>query len=123
MNYALPSAKPVEDHYPKLLWPTVALLGVLFLTLGLLWGLGVFGGTKIVTLPATTVSAASPKSSSKQSASSPVTSPSSTSPSTNNFSAGPTVAAPSGTTSTPAPPPAPSRIYPASIPAQTIAPI
>lgn len=102
----------MEDHYPKWVWPTVALLGVLFLTLGLLWGLGVFGGAKIVTLPASTVASARPQSSSRPSTSSPVVSPSST-----------TVAAPSAVASTPAPPPAPARIYPASIPPQTVTPV
>jgi hypothetical protein len=49
----------MEDYYPKWVWPTVALFGAFLLTLGFLWGLGVFGGPKIVTLSASTVSASS----------------------------------------------------------------
>ncbi len=96
----------MEDYYPKWVWPTVALFGAFLLTLGFLWGLGVFGGPKIVTLSASTVSA-----SSKSSTSLPVNSRIKTS----NLSAGPTVAAPSGIASIPVPPHAPSRIYPQSV--------
>ena len=120
ITYAVSGDRPIDDKWPKWVWPLVALLGFLLLTFGLLWGLGVFGDTKAKSVDKV---AAAPKTikESTPTITSPTTTPKTGSTTTKVSPTTATTASPTTVSSTTTSPPPSSS--PSSIPAQTFSPV